>query len=282
MTPPTFEPRRARPRLRHLLALCSLVALTAGLGVIALQSNISPASAATVSFSQCNNREAGPGGAPLTVTCSVSIVNTIDANGGTSQVVYQRTCTLNACTGDIVSPSDVINAVHQCNGSDNVGGSTTICSVDIVNNISVDSPAAPTAITVSQCVGSGGGGGTNMTACIPSSQGSPTVTQCNGSGNGGGGLMTCTASGTTSAAFPVSVDQCNGSENGGGSFVTCTTTITTNVIDTSVPGGGTPGGGTPGGGTPGGGTPGGGSPTVPFVPETPVTPPVVVPPPYAG
>jgi hypothetical protein len=318
MTAPILESQPARRRLRLFIATFSLVALALGLTAVALQSNTNPASAATVSFSQCNNRAAGPGGAPLTVTCSVSIINTIDANGGTSQVVFQRNCTLNACTGDIVNPSDVINAVHQCNGSDNVGGSTTICSVDIVNNISADSPAAATAITVSQCVGSGGGGGTNMNACVPSSQGSPTVTQCNGSGNGGGGLMTCTASGTTSAAFPVTVDQCNGSENGGGSFVTCTTTISTNLIDTSTPtspptttpgggtpgggtpgggtpGGGTPGGGTPGGGTPGGGTPGGGTPgsgtpgsgiptgSVPSVPAIPTAPPpVVIPPAFTG
>jgi len=294
MTSPISKPKPARRRLRLLISACSLVALAVGLSAVGLQANTNPASAATVSFSQCNNREAGPGGAPLTVTCSVSIVNSIDANGGTSQVVYQRNCTLNACTGDVVSPSDVINAVHQCNGSDNVGGSTTICSVDIVNNISADSPAAATAITVSQCVGSGEGGGTNMNACVPSSQGSPTVTQCNGSGNGGGGLMTCAASGTTSAAFPVTVDQCNGSENGGGSFVTCTTTITTNIVDTSIPttttpGGGVPGGGLPGGGLPGVGVPGSGVPGsgVPGfdtpgggIPSAP--PPVVIPPSYTG
>jgi hypothetical protein len=189
---------------------------------------------------------------------------------------------LNACTGDTTSSSNVINAVHQCNGSDNVGGSTTICSVDIVNNISENAPAAATALTLNQCIGSGGGGGTNMTACIPSSQGSPTVAQCNGSGTGGGGMMTCTASGTTSASFPVSVDQCNGSENGGGSFVTCATTMTTNVLDTSIGGGsGTPGGQTPGAPTAGGpgtltGTPFG------SVPTAPITPPVVVRPPFTG
>jgi hypothetical protein len=181
-----------------------------------------------------HNQGAGINGAPLSVTCSISIVNTINASGGTSAVVYLRTCTLNGCTGDTASSSDVIDAVHQCNGSDNVGGSTTICSVDIVNNISVSAPGAPTTLTLNQCIGSGGGGGTNMTACIPSSDGSATVTQCNKSGNGGGGMMTCTASGTISTAFPVTVDQCNGSENGGGSFVTCATTITTNVVDTGI------------------------------------------------
>ncbi len=145
------------------------------------------ASATTVSFSQCNNRAAGPGGAPLSVTCTVNIVNNITPFGNSSTVTFTRNCTLNPCTGDTVNSSDVVNAVHQCNGSDNVGGSTTICNVNIVNNISVIAPVAPTALTVSQCIGSGAGGGTDMTGCVPSSQGSPAVTQCNGSGNGGGG-----------------------------------------------------------------------------------------------
>ena len=244
---PSVSHRCGRARL--LMVVVAAVALVVGFFAVAVESALSPAVAAEVSFSQCNGRGAGVDGAPLSVTCSVSIVNTIDATGASSSVVYVRNCTLNACTGDTVSSSDVITAVDQCNGSDNVGGSATVCTVDIVNNISIDAPAAPTPLTVNQCVGSGGGGGTNMTACVPSSQPSPTVTQCNGSGNGGGGLMNCTASGTQSASFPVTVNQCNGSENGGGSSVTCTTTITNNVVDTTeestVPGGSTvPGTGT--------------------------------------
>ena len=264
--------KRSSPRPRTAVALLGAFAFVVlGITSVLTLGATSPASAATVSFSQCNARNAGIGGAPLSVTCSVSIVNTIDASGGTSAVVYTRVCTLNACTGDTTNSSDVINAVHQCNGSDNVGGSATVCSVDIVNNISIAAPAAATALTLNQCIGSGGGGGTNMTACIPSSSGSATVVQCNGSGTGGGGLMNCTASGTVSASFPVSVDQCNGSENGGGSSVTCSTTITTNVVDTSVGGPGTPGAGTPGVGTgsPGSGTPGTAVPGAPPAVEIP-------------
>jgi len=264
--------QRSSPRLLKPLALLAAFAFAVlGLTCLVTLGASIPASAATVSFSQCNGRGAGIGGAPLSVTCSISIVNTIDANGGTSAVVYSRVCTLNACTGDTTNSSDVIDAVHQCNGSDNVGGSATVCTIDIVNNISIDAPAAATALTLNQCIGSGGGGGTNMTACIPSSSGSATVVQCNGSGTGGGGLMNCTATGTVSASFPVSVDQCNGSENGGGSSVTCSTSITTNVVDTSV-GGGTPGtgGGTPGTGTPGTpGTPGTAVPGAPPAVEIP-------------
>jgi hypothetical protein len=249
-----------RRRIRGLIGVLAAAALmTVGVTAAVVQSSAEPAEAATVSFSQCNGHEAGPAGAATAVNCSVTIVNTINALGGTSAVAYVRSCALEVCTGDITSSTDVINAVHQCNASNNGGGSATTCSVDIINNISASAPAAATALTLNQCVGSGQGGGALMTGCIESTQGSPTVTQCNGSGNGGGATMVCTASGTVSAAFPISVDQCNGSENGGGSTVNCTVTITTNVIDTDV--GGTPGGETPGGGTPGGGeTPGGGTP----------------------
>lgn len=210
----------------------SLSVFLLALGVLAstlLASPSAPATAATVSFSQCNNRGPGPAGAPLSVTCSVNIINSITPTGNSSSVTFTRICTLNACTGDVINASDVVSSVSQCNSSDNVGGSTMVCSVNITNNILVNAPASTSAVTVNQCVGSGGGGGTDMSACIPSAQGSPTVVQCNGSGNGGGGKMTCTASGTTSVLFPVTVNQCNGSENGGGSFVTCTSQITTNI-----------------------------------------------------
>jgi hypothetical protein len=302
------ERPRSRRRFRLLGAVIATIAFAAGLSAVALQSESTPASAAVTSFSQCNAHAPGPLGAPLDETCSVTIENTINALGQTSTVVYVRVCTLEGCTGDIAT-GDAVNAVHQCNGSNNVGGSTTTCSVNIVNNISIDSPQAATALTLNQCVGSSATSD-NSTTCIPSSQGSPTVTQCNGSGNGGGTAMTCTASGTVSSDFPVTVDQCNGSENGGGSVVICNVTMTNNIIDTSVPdtpptgtpGGDTPPTGTPGGDTPPTGTPGGGpgtgtpgtpetgSPGTPGTPETGTpgtpgtgTPPFVeVPPNYTG
>ncbi|MCD9624333.1 hypothetical protein [Rhabdothermincola salaria] len=301
------DPTRAAPRRRsRFAALAAAMALLAGVSGVMLAADPGPVEAAEVSFSQCNDRGAGPDGAPLTVTCSVSIVNTVDATGATSTVVYERICTLNECTGDIVSPSDVVTAVNQCNGSNNVGGSVTVCSVDIVNNISLDAPGVATPLTLEQCIGSGGGGGTDMTACIPSSDASPAVTQCNGSGTGGGGFMVCTASGTVSSVLPVTVNQCNGSENGGGSTVTCTTSMTTNLVDTSAtttssasttpttadttpttattaPDGsgvtGSPTGSGPGG--PGGpGSPG--APGTPGGPVPPVAPPVASPPRLTG
>ncbi len=176
--------------LRHsrlLGAVFAAAIVAAGLSATVLET--APATAATVGFSQCNGHSTPyTTGAPISVTCSITVTNTIDASGGSSVSVYSRVCENDDCTGDTVSGSDVINAVHQCNGSDNVGGSTTTCSVHIINNISASAPGAPHAITVNQCIGSGGGDPAGlMTACIPSSTGGATVTQCNGSGNGGGG-----------------------------------------------------------------------------------------------
>ncbi len=294
MTVPVADYSRPHKPHRFLIALFVAALAAIGLSAVALETGTTPASAATVSFSQCNGHESGPpGGAALSVTCSVSIINTIDATGGTSAVIYLRTCTLNGCTGDTSSANDVINAVHQCNNSDNAGGSATTCTVDIVNNISANAPAPATAVTVNQCNGSGQGGGANVNACISSAQGSPSVSQCNGSGNGGGATLVCAASGTTSAAFPVTVDQCNSSENGGGSTVTCSTTITTNVTDTQTgptpPSGTTPGSGTPVGTPPGSGSgtgtdarvPGSGTPTTGLF-EAPPAPPVAAPPRLTG
>ena len=296
MSRATHERPRARRRLRFLGAVFAAVIFAAGLSAVALQTESTPAAAAVSSFEQCNAHGGGPAGAPLVETCEVTIVNTVNALGQTGTTVFTRTCLNEVCTGTTAT-GDAVNDVDQCNGSNNVGGSTTTCSVNIINNISIDSPQAATALTLNQCVGSGGGGGTLMTGCIESTTGGATVDQCNGSGTGGGGFMTCDASGFQSPDFPITVDQCNGSENGGGSFVTCTVTMTTNIVDTSVetpptgtPGGGTPGG-TPGTGTPGDtpdtGTPGTGIPGTPETgtPGTPVTgtPPFVeVPPNYTG
>ena len=124
----------------------------------------------------------------------------------TSTAVYSRVCTLEGCTGDIASPTDVIGFVHQCNDSNNGGGSTTVCSVNIVNNISrirrrlrVSDHGEP----VQRLRGRRRG---RFTACIPSSQGSPTVTQCDGSGNGGGAAAGLHRIGTTSSDFPITIE----------------------------------------------------------------------------
>jgi hypothetical protein len=291
MSSDSNERQSARRRFRILGAMFAAVIFAAGLSAVVLESSSTPASATTVGFSQCNGHAADPSGAALTETCSISITNNISAAGGTSSsTTIITSCTLGPCTSQTLNSSDVVNAVHQCNFSNIEGGSNTVCNVNIVNNIALDGAAPATALTLDQCNGSGGGGGTNMTACIPSSQGSPTVVQCDRSGVGGGGFMVCDATGTVSASFPMFIDQCNDSETGGGSTVICHVSITTNVTDTSVPtvttpAGGTPGGGLPGGGTPETGTPGTGTPGPPETgtPGTPTGPPFVeVPPNYTG
>jgi hypothetical protein len=278
MSGSTSERPRARRRFRIPAAMFAAVVFAAGLSAVVLESSSTPASATTVGFSQCNGHAADPNGAALTETCSISITNNISAGGGTSSsTTIISSCTLGPCTSQTVNSSDVVNAVHQCNFSNIEGGSDTVCNVNIVNNIALDGAAPATALTLNQCNGSGGGGGTNMTACDPSAEGSPTVVQCDRSGVGGGGFMDCDATGTVSASFPMFIDQCNDSETGGGSTVTCDVSITTNIVDTSLT---TPGGGLPGSpetGTPGTGTPGTGTPGIPTGPPV-----VEVPPNYTG
>jgi len=176
-----------RRRLRAMLGAASAaILMTFGVGIAVVQS-AAPAAAATVSFSQCNNHEAMAPGAATASTCSVTIVNTIDATGDSSAVVYVRACALGLCTGDVTSTDDVINAVHQCNASNNAGGSATVCSVDIINNISASAPAAATALTLNQCVGSGAGDpAALMTGCIESTQGYSDVDNTPGGETPGG------------------------------------------------------------------------------------------------
>ena len=170
-----FSSTSERPRRRRVFqimaAVFTVAVFAAGLSAVVLGSESTPASATTIGFSQCNGHAADAPGAALTETCSISITNNISATGGTSSsTVITTVCTLGPCTSQTVNSSDVINAVHQCNFSNIEGGSTTVCNVNIVNNIALDGAAAASALTVNQCNGSGGGGGTNMAACIPSAQ----------------------------------------------------------------------------------------------------------------
>lgn len=191
---------------------------------------------AAQSVDQCNGA-VNTGGKGL--TCDVTVTNNlnIDTGIGTSVV------TTKACLGDAnkvpsscVGPTTTLyntltTSISQCNGAANGGGSSVICSVHVVNNVT--GGATPTPATVNQCNGSGQGGGTAPTLnCDPSpaTTTGATITQCNGSVNGGGAptRVTCTvASGPTqSAQLAVTVNQCNDSANGGGSVVTCSTEFT--------------------------------------------------------
>lgn len=182
----------------------------------------------------------------LGVICEVTIVNTITPTGG-SAVVSVREChgAANDAEADCsasqagVLLAEPVSVVNQCNNSLNGGGATMECSVNIINNFVGVDPDPVDDATVNQCNGSGAGpGGDITTGCdpFPANTTDATITQCNRSANGLTLVeMTCTASGTASAAFVVTVNQCNDSVNGGGSLLICSATIANNVVAGATP-----------------------------------------------
>ncbi|MDQ1443445.1 MAG: hypothetical protein QOG97_3673, partial [Acidimicrobiaceae bacterium] len=213
-----------------------VLALGFALTVIGVSPAPTPASAATTAVNQCNGFDNVGGQA---TACDVTVTNNLDlATGTTSSTVTIKEChgfahAALTCTTSTTPSSQLTTSVTQCNGSGNGGGSTVTCNVHIVNNITGVAPTSPA--TVNQCIGSGQGGGTQPTVvCTPlGSTTNATVTQCNTSGNGGGGTMRvqCTVGPSTqTSALPVTINQCNGSGNGGGGTVTCTTSVTNNII----------------------------------------------------
>jgi hypothetical protein len=187
-----------------------------------------------------------PDTAGLGAICEVTIVNTITPTGG-SAVVTVREChgAANDAEADCsaseagVLLAEPVSVVNQCNNSLNGGGGTMECSVDITNNFVGVDPTPVNDATVNQCNGSGAGpGGDITTGCdpFPANTTGATITQCNGSANGLTLVeMTCTASGTASAAFVVTVNQCNDSVNGGGALLICSATIENNVVAGATP-----------------------------------------------
>jgi hypothetical protein len=175
----------------------------------------------------CNNGVGGGGGQG--VICEVTIVNTITATGG-SAVVTVHECIGSAgaplsgvCSTTKTTLTAPVTVVNQCNGTVEGGGSTLRCSVVITNNFVGVTPGS-SGVTINQCVGSGDGA---TIGCNPlQSTTSAVITQCNGTANGGNLVgLTCTATGTMSAAFAMTVNQCNSSANGGGSLVVCSTSF---------------------------------------------------------
>jgi hypothetical protein len=270
---------RVGSRPHRWLALGGVLALILGLSAGLVLDHPRSASAADLAILQCNG-VSNVGG--LTVQCDVVVVNTLTGDPGTTGSVV----TLNG--GSPVASNDLVTSVDQCNGSGSGGGGTVNCTVTITNNISIGAPSPALAATVNECNDNqdtdGLSNAPNTCNPFPASTSGATITQCNGTGNGGGLVNVeplyshCTASGTVSASLPVTVNQCNGSANGGGSQVHCTVSMTTNVVDTDVtippttaPGGTTAPTTAPGGTTapttaPGGTTapttaPGGTSPT---------------------
>ena len=201
----------------------------------------SPAHAAVDTFSQCDtagNVAVGTGGG-LGATCSVTVTNNLDLSTGvTSSTVVEVYClgpanTLVECTTVTLPSQNLTTTVDQCNGVE-ADGSSLECHVIVVNNITGDSTESPA--TVDQCVGSADGSG--VLDCTPvQSTTNADVTQCNGSGNGGGSSVTCTVTPSSKipSAIPIIINQCNGSANGGGSTVLCDASITNNILPAVPP-----------------------------------------------
>src|SRR5580658_4204359 len=123
---------------------------------------------------------------------------------------------LNSIASGASAPS-----VNQCNGTDNVGGEAVACRVTVTNNLNMATGVTSSALTVQECHGAAHAPPTCITSTTPSSVLVSSVTQCDGSGSGGGGTVTCEVSvvnnitGTTSPT-PATVDQCITSAEGGG------------------------------------------------------------------
>jgi hypothetical protein len=215
-----------------LRGLVAFALLAAGLLVTA-----SPASAAPLAATgACSTGVGNSGGEGI--ICQITVVNTITASGGSAALTVHE-CLGSAgdptdgalghpCTTTTTALTEPITAVTQCDGSANGGGGKLLCSVVITNNFVGVDPGA-TAVTVNQCVGSGG---SITTGCnpFPATTTDAAITQCNGSANGGGASLTCAATGTMASALVVTIDQCNGSANGGGAFVDCSAGMVNNVV----------------------------------------------------
>ncbi|TFC93762.1 hypothetical protein [Cryobacterium sp. TMT3-29-2] len=131
-----------------------------------------------------------------------------------------------------MNSSKLIRTITQCNGSINVGGGNTICTVTVNNHITGATTASPA--TVNQCVGSGA---STELDCVPlQNTTDATVTQCNNAGNGGGADVLCRVnpSATVTTEVPITVNQCNYSSNGGGSTVECATELNTIALAAEV------------------------------------------------
>ena len=234
-----------RPLLSRSLAI-SLTAAALLLGSLSIAGSVSAATKVAPTTT-CANGMDNTGG--LGMTCQVTIVNTITANGGSSKTTV-REChgaagdPTASCHTTVWNMSRQVTTVNQCNDSINGGGGTLRCSVKVTNNF-VGRSAGATAATVNQCVGSGDGIA-NECDPFPASTTNATITQCNGSANGGTLVqLKCTATGTKPASHGVRINQCNGSANGGGALVICSTNISNHRVAVAAASSGSGTGSTP-------------------------------------
>jgi hypothetical protein len=231
---------RRRDHMKQYLDLKSsrtILALFLIASVISLTFVVAPPSAsAAPAVLQCNGTDNVGYEA---VECDYKVTNVVD-NGVTSSTVESKEChgsttaTLTCSTSVVTSP-DLVTSIDQCNGSGNGGYGRVVCNVEVINMISGAFTTSPA--TVNQCVGSGGGGGTEPTITCqpyPAIAIDATVDQCNGSGEGGGATLRVDcivdSSSTVTSIIPVTIDQCNGSGNGGNATVTCRAIISTVLI----------------------------------------------------
>ncbi len=203
-----------------------MVALAPGLGAFAQD------------ISQCDAVGDGGGNG---LECHIEVVNNLDLTDPTAPVT-SSTVTVTSCLGaadaalagvctsvGAVGYSELVTNVDQCNYAVNGGGSTLLCTVDVLNYVTGGPP--PVEPTVNECNNSVTTG--DVVECdtyLPSLSTDPataTVVQCNDSDNGGGSVLHCSLAegSTTSESLTVTVNQCNNSANGGGSSVICRTVI---------------------------------------------------------
>ena len=187
--------------------------------------------------------------AGLGMQCTVTVVNNLDlGTGATSSTVTVTEChgaantAPSSCTGPtVISSTELVTSVSQCNSSLDGGGASLECTVTVTNNIVGAATAVPA--TINQCNDSLTTGDVRLCSPDGLSTTSADIAQCNNSANGGGSSLTCsvTAGSTTSAALSVTVSQCNYSANGGGSTVICSTSMTTTITPAGTGGTGGPG-----------------------------------------
>jgi len=222
--------------MRRSFSLLLFAVLSFGVlsgGSLSAGSPVSAATTIALTTTCGNSMDNTPG---LGVICEVTVENTITALGGVSEV------TVRECHGAAGDPEAAcatatqtllapVSTVNQCNDSQNGGGATVRCSVEVTNTF-VGADPNETDVSVNQCVGSAEGEvhGVLKFVCspFPATTTGATITQCNGSANGLTLVeMKCTATGTESAALPITINQCNDSANGGGALVICSANVLT-------------------------------------------------------
>lgn len=210
------------------------------LGVLLILAITPGVAALAEDIAQCNAVGDGGGGG---LECHVEVINNLDLTDPEAPI-QSSTVTVTSCLGSAdaavegvctstgpVEYEEVVTDIDQCNYAVNGGGSTLLCTVDVLNYVT--GGATPTPATVNECNDSLTTG--DVLVCDPYLTGpehdtdpsTATVVQCNDSVNGGGSVLDCSLAegSTTNASLVVRVNQCNNSANGGGSVVICRTMI---------------------------------------------------------